>query len=167
MSYAPSSSSENRVGYGRSNWRDAWLAHAAGFVLSRYYMHLNLWHLRKSKDRVVFKVCLHHATTFDRDFALECSRKAKCDCSFHLGGNKVGVHCDAAIDGADDAMHADCASWLDRDLRNLGDITAERMIDGNAAIPALGRRVIRPAFRPRLTGAALSRGLCPEVCGGT
>ena len=40
MSYAPSSSSEDRVGYGRNNWRDAWLAHAAGFVPRGYRLRL-------------------------------------------------------------------------------------------------------------------------------
>jgi hypothetical protein len=73
-SYAASSGCENRVGYGRSNWGNSRLTHSAGFVLSRNYVHLNLWHLRKGKNRVVFKIRLHHATTFDRNFAFERCR---------------------------------------------------------------------------------------------
>ena len=98
------------IGHGRSNWRDAWLAHTAGLVLPRDDVHLYVWHLRKGEDRIVFRARLHHATKFDCDFAFERCRKTKCDGSFHLGANEIGVHCDAAIYHAYDTMDADRAS---------------------------------------------------------
>ncbi len=137
-SQAASGGCKNRIRHGRSNWWHAWLAHPARLVSPRHNVHLDLRHLRKGKDGVVFEVCLHHLTAFDDNFALERGRKTKCDGPFHLGSNEVGVHTDAAVDRADDAMHVDCTSMADRDLSDLGDIAPKRMINGDAAMLALG-----------------------------
>jgi hypothetical protein len=103
---------------------------------------------------------LYDLSLLKGDFTLQRRGKAEHDASFHLRRDEVRVYGKSAVDGTDDAMNLDRACFVDRHLRDLSDVAAKRVIDGQTAMHA-GCRVRAPAgfFSSKIKHSSMTRGV--------
>ena len=80
-----------------------------GRLGARHDVHLDDRHLEEAQGPVVVEVRLLHAAFAERDLAVERGGEAEHDRGLDLRRHARGVHRRAAVDRADDAVHADAA----------------------------------------------------------
>ena len=98
------------------------------------------------------KIRLLDDAVLEGDRAVQCGGQAIADAALHLRTDDIGIHRDAAIDGAYDAIDAEAAITLDRDFGNLRDERIERFVDGDTATPFFARLAGRERCSPTRLG---------------
>ena len=92
--------------------------------------------LAHAQHRLVVEIALLHAAVDDIDAAMQRGRQTEDDGALHLLAHDVGVHRQAAVDDADDAVHADALVGArvgaDRDFGDLRHHAAKGMVQGHA-----------------------------------
>src|SRR4029077_12363339 len=139
------------VADGGGGRRNSGFAAASGRLGAGHDVHVDGGRgIAQAEDFVVVEVTLVDAAVRDGDFTLESLRQAEVHGALHLGFDPERVDGQAAIDGADDAVHSNGSSGgVAGDLDNLGDEAAPAETNADAA---------RGASRKRLAPAGLFRG---------
>lgn len=103
---------ENCIGDGGRDGRDAGFADAAGALVVFDDMDFDdRRSVVHAQDFVIVEIVLVDAAVRDRDFAFESLREAKVDSALHLSFDAEWIDAEAAIDGADDAVDMDRATF--------------------------------------------------------
>ena len=110
-------------------------------------MHLDLGRVHEPYHRIVGKVRLLHATTVERDAAVQRGRQGVNDAALHLRNDGIGIDRETAVDGADHAPHPQFAI-RDFDVGNLCHDRAETLGERDPA-SLTGRHARTPARRLR------------------
>ena len=108
------------IGDRRRDGRHAGLADPRGRRRRRHDVHLDARHLVDAQDPEVVEVGLLHAPVDHGDLAPERRAEAEADAALHLRAHDVGVHRDAAVHRADDALDPGEAIAVARHLGHLG-----------------------------------------------
>ena len=108
--------------------------------------------------RIVVEIVLLDAAVFQGDFGFERGSEAEDDAAFHLRFDDVRIYGASAIHGADDSMDADGAVFLDGGFDDLGDVSIEGKVGGDAATASGRRGLPHPAFSATRFRTANMRG---------
>src|SRR6266567_9615201 len=106
LSQALAGCGKDRVGHGGTDGRSPGLAHSARRLEILDDVDLEGRRLIHAQDLVSIEIGLLDTAVFQRDLAMECRRDAEDDRALDLCPDGIGIDDGAAIDGADNAPHA-------------------------------------------------------------
>ena len=96
---------EHRVGHRRSDRRNAWFADASRRRRGFDDVNLDRRHFVDPQHVIAVEIAFDDPALVERDLRFQDRTKSKADASLHLCAHLIGINRDAAIDGADDAVH--------------------------------------------------------------
>src|SRR5215831_20700379 len=106
-------------------------------VVGRDHLDVHRRYLVHARHAVVVEVRLFDHTVFDRDALAQRHTQPVDDAALGLGHHVVGLHRDAAIDGAPEVMHPDLPiGAVDRHFGYAGELRAGIVDVGHAKAAA-------------------------------
>src|SRR5208337_3753441 len=133
---------EDRVGDRRRDRRRARFAESAPFLAARQHeMRFDDRRVRHQGDRVGVEIALLDAALADRDLAEQRGRQPVEHGALDLHRRGQRIDQMAAVDAGHHPLDLDRPAVLDRDLGDLADDRAERLVDRETPPDALGERL--------------------------
>src|ERR1700687_4642399 len=144
---------EDRVGDSRGGDRRPRLADPSGLLAVAHQIDFDRRRLVYPKHANVVKVRLLHPAVLERDLAIEGAADSEDDSALDLRFHGLRVPHAAAVDCADDAVHAPLAGLRHLDLRDLRQVAVPTAVEERNAAGAAGRQRLAPTRRLRREGA--------------